>query len=58
MNKQKTREILKEISKLRDSLHKLFNENKKVTEEVLYVSTQLDQRINSYFKLSNGKNIY
>ena len=55
MSKEKSKEILLEISELRDSMHKLFNANKKVTEEVLHVSTQLDQRINSYFKLSNGK---
>jgi hypothetical protein len=55
MNKEKSKEILLEISELRDSMHKLFDKNKKVTEEVLHVSTQLDQRINSYFKLSNGK---
>ena len=57
MNKQTPNEILKEISKLRDSMHKLFDENKKFTEEVLHVSTQLDQSINRYVKLFNGEGI-
>ncbi|MDO9534260.1 MAG: aspartyl-phosphate phosphatase Spo0E family protein [Bacillota bacterium] len=57
MKKENSKEILKEISKLRDSMHKLFDENKKVTGEVLHVSTQLDQRINSYFKLSKRESI-
>ncbi|RJX26115.1 MAG: aspartyl-phosphate phosphatase Spo0E family protein [Dethiobacter sp.] len=43
--------LLQEICKLRDDLHKIYNENKKVTKEVLLVSTKLDHRINSYVKL-------
>lgn len=56
MEKDRAQKIMKEITGLRENLHVLFNENKKVTNEVLLVSTILDQKINSYVKLNNNKN--
>jgi ribosomal protein S17E len=53
MKNLQTEEILQEIYKLRENLHKIYNENKKVTKEVLLVSSKLDHSINSYVKLLN-----
>lgn len=51
MKNRPAEEILQEISRLRESLHKVYNENKKITKEVLLISTKLDHSINSYIKL-------
>jgi ribosomal protein S17E len=56
MKNPRAEEILQEISRLRENLHKAYNENKKVTKEVLLVSTKLDHSINSYIKLLYQEN--
>jgi|LSQX01.3.fsa_nt_gb hypothetical protein len=56
MKNPRAEEILQEISRLREILHKVYNKNKKVTKEVLLVSTELDHSINSYIKLLYQEN--
>jgi hypothetical protein len=56
MKNLQAEEILQEICKLRENLHKIYNENKKITKEVLLISTKLDHSINSYVKLLNEEN--
>ncbi|HHT46180.1 MAG TPA: Spo0E family sporulation regulatory protein-aspartic acid phosphatase [Firmicutes bacterium] len=56
MEKKQLQEIMDEITGLREKLHQLVIKNKKVTKEALQVSTILDQRINSFLKLSNRDN--
>lgn len=58
MENDRMPELIKDIARLRENLHQLFMKNKKVTREVLLVSTMLDQRINSYIKLNSRKKIY
>lgn len=56
MKNPRAEEILQEISRLRETLHEVYNKNQKVTEEVLLVSTELDRCINSYIKLVYQEN--
>ena len=56
MKNPRAEEILQEISRLRETLHEVYNKNQKVTEEVLLVSTELDHSINSYIKLLYQEN--
>lgn len=49
-------ELLLEISRLRENLHRIYNENKRITKELLVVSIKLDESINDYVKLLQNEN--
>jgi len=55
METRSAEEILQEISRLRESLYKAYDENRTINQEVLLISTKLDRSINAYLKLTDKK---